>query len=155
MTAVDTSLEARLQRLEDERAIWQVFMDYRRALDTRDWEAWSQLFAEDGEWMGNIGRAKGPAAIKALLENVPAGEFFDPGKGADFHLIANPEIEVEGDRAFSTSTWCFVVRQAPEEPHLAMIGHYVDTLVRDGDRWKFLRREAYSDIPLTEFDTSP
>jgi ketosteroid isomerase-like protein len=154
MTALDTSLEARLQRLEDERAIWQLFMEYRRALDTRDWAAYSQLFADEGEWLGNLGRAKGPAAIKELLENVPPGEFFDPGKGADFHLIANPEIEVDGDRATSTSTWCFITRQEPEEPHLAMIGHYVDTLVRDGDRWKFMRREAYSDIPLTEFDTS-
>jgi uncharacterized protein (TIGR02246 family) len=148
-------LAARLQALEDQQAIWQLFMDYRRALDRRDWEAYSQLFTEDGEWMGNLGRAKGPAAIKELLENVPAGEFFDPQQGADFHLIANPEITVDGDRATSESTWCFVTRNdEKEQPLLAMIGHYVDVLVRDGDRWKFLRREAYSDIPLTEFDTS-
>jgi hypothetical protein len=161
MAATETSLEARLQRLEDREAIWQLFMDYRRALDKRDWDAWSQLFAEDGEWLGNLGRAKGPAALKDLLANVPAGEFFDPGVGADFHLVANPEIEVDGDTARAESTWCFVTRaDASAEPtaatpYLAMIGHYVDTLVRENGSWKFQRREAYSDIPLTEFDTSP
>ena len=138
----------RLRELEDREAIWQLFMDYRRALDRRDWEAYSQLFAEDGEWMGNLGRAKGPAAIKELLENVPVGEYFDPGVGADFHLVANPEVALDGDRATARSTWCFVERGDDGRPVLSLIGRYEDELVRDGDGWRFARRIAHCDLPF-------
>ena len=60
-------LRSRLARLEDIQAIWRLFMEYRNHLDRRDFAAYAQLFTEDGEWLGNLGRARGPAEIEQLL----------------------------------------------------------------------------------------
>ena len=61
--------EIRLQRLEDREAIRELLMDYGRFLDQRDFASFSQLFAEkDGEWNGGMGTAKGPQAIRRLME---------------------------------------------------------------------------------------
>jgi hypothetical protein len=41
----DTSVEARLQALEDKEAIRSLLIDYGRALDSRDFKAYGELFA--------------------------------------------------------------------------------------------------------------
>jgi uncharacterized protein (TIGR02246 family) len=140
------SIEERLRRLEDREAIWQLFQDYRRELDARDFAAYSRLFAEDGEWVGNLGSAKGPAEIEALL--VRTLEVYPDDRTRTYHLVANPVIHVDGDRATAESTWCFITRRAEDdEPVLAMLGRYEDVLTRVDGHWKFLRRVAYRDMP--------
>jgi 3-phenylpropionate/cinnamic acid dioxygenase small subunit len=144
------TIEERLQRLEDIHAIWQLFMDYKRHLDQRDFFAYSQLFAEDGEWLGNLGQARGPAEIEALLERTL--ETYPDDSTRTYHLVANPTIEVDGDRATAESTWCFVTRGEQDKPVLSLVGHYEDVLVRAGDGWKFQRRVAYLDVPYEAFE---
>jgi uncharacterized protein (TIGR02246 family) len=138
-------IEERLRRLEDREAIWQLFQDYRRELDARDFAAYSRLFAEDGEWIGNLGHAKGPAEIEALL--VRTLEVYPDDTTRTYHLIANPVIDVDGDRATAESTWCFITRADDDEPVLSMLGRYDDVLTRVDGRWKFLRRVASRDMP--------
>ena len=62
------SVEARLQRFADKEEIQNVLLEYGRALDARDFTAYSNLFASDGEWVGGFGSVKGPANIKAFME---------------------------------------------------------------------------------------
>src|SRR5262249_29539302 len=54
-----STVEARLQRLEDIEEIRLLLLDYGRFLDARDLAAYSRLFAKDGEWVGGFGSAKG------------------------------------------------------------------------------------------------
>ena len=65
MPADIEALETRLSALEDRERIWELMMEYRRHLDQRDFAAYSRLFTEDGEWVGNLGIARGPAEIEA------------------------------------------------------------------------------------------
>jgi uncharacterized protein (TIGR02246 family) len=148
----DESIEARLRRLEDREAIWRLFQDYRRELDQRDFAAYSRLFADDGEWIGDLGRAKGPAEIEALL--VRTLEVYADDTTRTYHLVTNPVIDVDGDRATAYSNWCFVTRADDDQPTLAMLGHYDDVLTRGDVGWKFLRRVAYRDMPYVAFDPS-
>ncbi|HEX4659287.1 MAG TPA: nuclear transport factor 2 family protein, partial [Streptosporangiaceae bacterium] len=70
--------------------------------------------------------------------------------GEDFHLVINPQVELDrddADRARAQSTWVYVVRGEDGGPLLSKLGHYDDELVREGGRWRFLRREAPMDIP--------
>ena len=67
------SLAARVQRLEDIEEIRTVLLDYGRFLDSRDFAAYSRLFAKDGEWVGGFGTVQGPAAIQAFMEKNIAG----------------------------------------------------------------------------------
>jgi hypothetical protein len=141
----DEALEARIKRLEDVEGVWQLFMDYRRHLDARDFAAYSQLFVDGGVWSGNLGEARGPAEIQALLERTL--EVYADDSTRTHHLVCNPAVQIEGDRATAQSTWVYVTRDEDDRPTLALLGHYEDELVRDGDRWKFLRRVAYCDMP--------
>jgi len=140
---VDEALQARLRRLEDLEAIRQLFVDYGHYLDFGDFESYSSLFADDGEvLLGPIGRATGPAEIKALMEKTMSG-----GSGHSYHVIANPFINLEGDRATSEVTWLVVARTPDGQPALTMIGRHIDTLVRERGTWKIQRREGVIDIP--------
>jgi hypothetical protein len=142
--ASDKGLDERLRRLEDSEGVWQLFMDYRRHLDARDFGAYSRLFVEDGEWAGNLGEARGPAEIEALLERTL--EIYPDDSTRTYHLVCNPTIQIEGDRATAYSTWCYITRDDAGRPVLSLMGHYDDVLTRDVDGWKFLRRVAYCDM---------
>ena len=138
-------LEARLRRLEDIEGVWQLLMDYRRLLDARDFAAYSQLFVEDGVWAGNLGEARGPAEIEALLTRTL--EIYPDDSTRTYHLMCNPTVQVDGDRATAYSTWVFITRDDEDQPVLALMGHYEDVLVRADGRWKFQRRVAHLDVP--------
>jgi uncharacterized protein (TIGR02246 family) len=138
------NLAARLARLEDLEAIRQLFVDYGYCLDHGDFQEYGQLFADDGEiLLGPIGRAKGPAAITALMEKTLGGR-----QGGSFHVIANPIIRLDGDRATTDVTWLVVTRTESGGASASMLGRHRDVVARQADgSWRFLRREGHVDLP--------
>lgn len=142
----NASLTARIQHLEDIEAIRTVLISYGRTLDAHDFAGYSRLFARDGEWIGGFGTVKGPTAIEAFMtKNIGA-----PGKpGGTYHLLTNFVIDVNGDMATAWSRWTFVTPGADGKPAMAQGGHYEDMLVREDGRWKFKRRQAFTDIPAS------
>jgi len=142
----DKSLAARVQRLEDIEEIRTVLLDYGRLLDSRDFAAYSRLFAKDGEWVGGFGAVQGPAAIQAFMEKNIAG----PNRGNTFHILSNFEIQVHGDTATAWSRWTFVTPGADKKPAMSQAGRYDDTFVRENGHWRFKRRTASNDIPVPE-----
>ncbi len=150
MTHSDDSFADRLRRLEDVEQIRQLNLAYRRHLDARDLDAYGRLFAADGEWLGGTGYGRTPAGITAMLEErLPARDGAGP---AAWHLVAEPEIELDGDRAVGLVTWAWVGRGRNGTPVLRLLGHYDDTYVREHGRWRYQRRIAHTDIPHRELD---
>jgi hypothetical protein len=145
MSPENETLEQRVQRLEDLVAIQRLFADYRRFLDGKDFESYSQLFAEDGQFGGTAGGAKGPEAIRELVSGM-RGTFLRENAGDDFHIVANEVVDLEGDHATAVVTWAYVVRGEDNSPQLYKLGHYNDHLVREGGRWKFSHREGTTDL---------
>jgi ketosteroid isomerase-like protein len=144
--------EERLRRLEDLEQIRQLFVEYKMVLDKQDFAAYGALFAADGEFIATpdqgLQQAKGPAAIQALVEAMP-GSLLGSEPGADFHVVVNPLIELDAadpDRAQAQVTWLYVVKGEDGAPALCKLGHYDDQLIREAGRWRFLRREAPTDI---------
>jgi uncharacterized protein (TIGR02246 family) len=138
-------VEARLQASEDREAIRALFANYGRTLDARDFAGFAQLFARDAEYVGG-GTAKGPDAIRALLESLLKANAA-PVSGRDFHLFSNETIEVKGDQATAVSKGAFVVTSKENKPEILMLATYRDQLVREDGHWKFKRREVRGDIP--------
>jgi len=137
-------LETRLQRAEDLLEIHQLFIDYGRHLDVGDFAAYAALFAADGELLlGPLGRARGPAAIEALMTRVQGGAV-----GATFHLITSPTVVLDGDTATAEVMWTVVARAEDGRPAVTMLGRHRDRLVRETGRWRFARREGHIDIPV-------
>jgi len=66
------ALRAELRELQASERIRELFSDYGRTLDERDFEAFGQLFASDAEFVGGgaSGSARGPEEIAALLERL-------------------------------------------------------------------------------------
>jgi uncharacterized protein (TIGR02246 family) len=145
MTDRVAALEARMQRLEDREAIHALFMRYRQCLDEKDFSGYADLFAEDGEFVAAVATAKGRAAIEELVDGM-RGSLLTAVAGDDLHIVVNPEIDVDGDRATARSTWIYVVRGDQGEPILSKVGHYEDELVREGGSWRFARRFAPMDM---------
>jgi ketosteroid isomerase-like protein len=151
-TATDDT-GTRLRRLEDLEQIRQLFLDYKDVLDQKDFGAYASLFAEDGEFVAIAGGARGRAAIEAMVAAMPGTDLLSAKVGDDFHLVLNPQIQLnpdDADRASAQSTWAYVVKGDDGEPDLAKLGHYDDELVREAGRWRFLRREAPMDIPAPD-----
>lgn len=139
-------LRNRIAGLEDREEIRRLIQEYRRTLDERDLYSFSLLFAENGSWIGGLGEATGPEAIRRMLEanldeNPPA-----PGPTL-FHLNTDPVITVEGERATAFTFWLHVRRMEGDTLSVPTLGYYNDLLTKEHGRWRFLRREARRCIP--------
>lgn len=143
-----TGLAARMQQVEDELAIQRLLVDYAAYLDDRDYARYAALFTPDGEWKNGGGSHKGQAAIRQMLEGVmgPAGA---PNR-ANYHVITNPRVDLDGDRATATSRYLFVMRGPEGQPTPSLAGVYHDELVRQGGAWKIRRRVADDIMPTPE-----
>ena len=139
--AAKEPVETRLQRFVDKEEIQGVLLEYGRALDARDFTAYSNLFAADGEWVGGFGAVKGPANIKAFMEK-NMGTNGNPTN--NYHLLSNFVITVTGDTATAWSRWAFVQPQ-DRGAVIAQAGRYDDTFVKENGVWKFKKRTASND----------
>ena len=146
----ESSTDVRLQRLEDESAIRHLMIEYGHDLDTRDYAAYSRLFARDGVWAGGIGTARGPSGVLALLErtvrngNTP----FDPNAVRSYHLDTNIMIDfMDRDHAKVFSRWTVMSRSPDNKLVPSLAGRYDDIVVREDGKWKFQSRVAPHEIP--------
>jgi hypothetical protein len=90
--------------------------------------------------LGPMGRAKGRDEIEAMMARIGRSD-------ASFHLITSPIVTLDGDRAASRVMWTVINRAEDGNPLVRMIGHHEDDLVREGGRWRFLRRRGFVEIP--------
>ena len=146
MTSELEELRERVTALEDREEIRRLIQEYRRTLDERDLLAFSLLFAENGTWTGRLGEATGPEAIRTMLERTLDDNPPPPGPTL-FHLNTDPAIELSGASASAFTFWMHVKRGTTDAPELPTLGYYNDTLVKEGGRWRFLRREVFRNIP--------
>ena len=144
------ALTQRLQVLEDKEAIRHLLETYIDFNESRDYRAYSQLFASNGQLNLRRGSAVGPDAIYELLEKnfggpLPAGSFLRNAS----HVLSNIVIDVDGDTATARSRWA-LLSPAPADgtPRVAQSGFYRDRLVRENGEWKFLERSIVTGIPV-------
>lgn len=137
------TIEERLRRLEDLQAIHQLFVDYGEHLDTGNFDAYAELFADDGEvLLGPLGRAKGRAEIRDLMTRTLGADV-----GSTFHVVSSPRVELDGDTATSTVMWTVAALGDDGLARITMVGHHIDDLVRTGKGWRFQRRRGVVNLP--------
>ena len=141
---MDEQLEARVRRLEDLAAINQIFIDYIDALDWGKGAQYGAQFAEDGEILLGPLRAKGPAEIEKLLDQILNGR---EKVGEAFHIVSSPMIELDGDTAKASVMWTVIAKDANGQPTVTLLGRHVDDLVREKGEWKIKKRRGKLDIP--------
>jgi uncharacterized protein (TIGR02246 family) len=144
------SVEQRLQRVEDELSIRRVLVDYSATQDAKDYAAYADLFAREGEWVNGRTVHKGRAAILKMLVdlygNPPAGYV----NAESYHISSNAQVDVQGDRATARSRHLLVMRGPNGEPTPMLAGRYEDEFIREDGKWKILRRVDYPVMPTSE-----
>ena len=117
----------------EDRAIRELVARYATTIASGDVEAWSQTWAEDGEWEVLGQTSRGREAVTSRLEELVGGLEF-------VVQIANGGIlEIHGDRA--TGYWQITEhgRFVSGSP-LFTLGVYRDHYVRVEGDWRFARR---------------
>jgi ketosteroid isomerase-like protein len=133
------TVEERLKALEDKREVLRTLHVYGHSLDYGDEAGFMDCWTEDASlgWSMFPEPLCGHARIRAgFHRHTHAPGFWHK------HLLAEPQITVEGDVARVTSMF---FRLDPYEstgaPEIYAFGRYEDTLVRCADgRWRFTER---------------
>jgi hypothetical protein len=68
----------------------------------------------------------------------------------DYHLVSNPQVDVQGDRATARSRDLLVMRGENGQPQPMLAGLYEDEFVREDGEWKILRRVDHPVMPTAE-----
>jgi ketosteroid isomerase-like protein len=135
-----TDIERRLQYLEDEQAILDTLYGYGHGLDYGHEDAWIDCWTEDAilDWPGRA-LMRGHAELRAgFRKHTHAPQAFHK------HVVVEPRIVIEGDRATVTSMYARLDRYEGG-PKIRAFGRYRDTLVRCKDgRWRL--KERYPEI---------
>lgn len=121
----------RLQWLVDRAEISDLLVEFARALDERDPDAYAALYVEDGvlEFPGLRieGRERLRAAVGPTLERY----------SAVWHMSSNHAIEIHGDVARARSYMLAVHRHGDDPSHHADgAGWYDNVLRRTSDGWR-------------------
>ncbi len=141
----NATVEQRLQKLEDTEAIRTLLIAYGRALDKRDFKEYGELFAKNGTWKGGMGSATTPVGIQKMVEDGfsrMSPELYENSH----HVMTSLDVQVNGDSAKSWSRWMWVVHGSDGRPRTERSGYYEDTLVREDGAWKFMHRQAFTEI---------
>jgi hypothetical protein len=128
-----------LQEISDRLEIQKLLVDYATAIDQKQIDRLSDIFLPDAfVSYAPYGGREGPFnEIKDWLAEALAGY------PASQHLVANPDITIEGDTA-KGRVMCFnplVTADAEGKRGLTFLGlWYVDTYVRTAQGWRIASR---------------
>jgi 3-phenylpropionate/cinnamic acid dioxygenase small subunit len=117
----------------DRLAVSDVLIRYATAQDSRDWELLGSCFTDDArldyDTSGVFGRDDFVAHSRAGLARMKATQ----------HCVTNHVVEVDGDRARSTS---YVIAQHVRQDDVTFTlgGTYHDEFVRSGTGWRIASR---------------
>jgi hypothetical protein len=121
-----------IDALADRIAICELKARYCRLLDTKQWDAWSDLFAED--FVLDTSEAGGPPPIAgrmAALASVRA--FIETARTV--HQVHSPEISIDGDLAHGI--WAIQDRVVLDSgSSLTGYGHYMESYTKRDGTWR-------------------
>lgn len=140
--AADTlKVEDQLRYLIDRAAISDTLFAFARAIDTRAWHAYANLFVDDGVLELPFQQPDGTFAGHVGQEGMAA--YVQSGLGGftqTHHLSANHQITLDGDVATTTS-YCQCVHRHDEDPgNVWEVGGWYHCELRRTDAgWRFQR----------------
>jgi uncharacterized protein (TIGR02246 family) len=142
------AIERRLQALEDERAIYALQHEYLRLLQSRDWDAYVQMFTEDAQMDIIEGVLTGRQAIHDRMANASARLAANaPADRTSVTFLTDIQITVDGDRATMHSRFNSMSQQGEEPMTVSGSGRYDFQLQRVNGKWLISRIYVDWDLP--------
>jgi hypothetical protein len=124
---------------DDKFAILEVLNRYILSIDTHDDAQFADNFHDDGVYESPFGTANGREQILGTIHQWHAGGI-TAGKR---HMIGAWRIDVDGDRATSTSSYWVV--DAQSSTAIVATGGYEDVLTKRSGVWRLQRRRQTID----------
>jgi hypothetical protein len=145
------ALRARTRELEDREAIRELTARYMQAMHDARWEDAVECFAEDAEYdHGLLGELRGKADLRTFyMEFMPA---IEGAGGWAFDLLADPLIEVDGDRA--QGRWfllTLLIDPDSQKPAWSMATLEYEYAREEGG-WRFKRNRCIHEHILAPYD---
>lgn len=135
--------EKDIVRAKDRVEIEQLMWDYIRALDSGNVEAYTALFAPDGQFGRGASAIKGREALKKMMTD--ARQKIDADKKSDkktprmFHVVTNPHIEfIDPNHARYYAYWMGALAAGGT----TSAGREVNELVRINGKWLISLRDV-------------
>jgi hypothetical protein len=133
-----------LERLIAEAGVVRTLHRYGHAIDAGDEATWVELFVADGEF-----RVRGHGGGYTITGHAELAAFARRHsrrpEAFHQHVVTQPVIEVDGDRATCVSRF-FVIVMDGERPVVRTFGTYRDELLRGADgEWRFVVRQPEID----------
>ena len=126
-----------LRWLRDRTLVEDLYSRYAYGVDSVDMDLVRSVFHPDCVIVGTMEEG----SLDDYLEGLEAGLLM---YHATMHFKGNQYVAIDGDRAF-VETWVIGYHmEAPGSPidHLILALRYKDDVVRAGDDWRIVRREA-------------
>ena len=120
--------------IEDWLALCELKARYCRLMDTKQWDAWRELFAEDYEL--DVSEGTGLPVIKGR-ETALDRVLSSIRDAITVHQVHTPEIRIDGDAA--SGLWAMQDRVIfPNGTSLTGYGHYHDRFRRLDGQWRIV-----------------
>ncbi|MCV7203520.1 polyketide cyclase [Mycolicibacterium peregrinum] len=130
----------------DKLEVTELLYRYAELIDAGDFDGVGELLGRAMFGGPASGSVSGAQTIAKLFAQTTR-RFPDHGnRTRTRHLVLNPIVELDGDRAESRSTFC-VVQHVPDAPSPVplqpiVVGRYFDTFARDDEGWYFTERKV-------------
>lgn len=132
-------LEARVERLERELALYRLIATYGPAVDSGSAPAAAALWAADGVYDFGDGVLEGARAVEAMIDGRAHQSLIHEGVA---HMLGLPLVDIDGDHAVVT---CYsqVCRRIEDGFRVWRVSANRWELDWDGTRWRTAERRAY------------
>jgi ketosteroid isomerase-like protein len=149
--ALAGSLSARIARLEAGNEIRLLAARYAAAIDERDFERLTSVFAADAVLRGSRVEARGHEEIRAAIVATVSN-----WTGPTVHFIGNHDIDLHDEERAEGTVYCRAEHERGEEWLIEML-RYRDAYERRAGRWLITERIAqpWYAVDLLERPTGP
>ncbi|PXA82861.1 nuclear transport factor 2 family protein [Nostoc sp. 3335mG] len=138
------SVEARLQAIEDQLAIYQIVSAYGYAIDGCNAEVVGSLYAEDGVYaVGDMPAFKGRDRIAAITRD--DGHLSLVGAGCA-HVSTLPHVVIDGDRAVATCHTMLMQHRDGDFFVGRLSASRIELSRRAGGGWRIDHRQNYLQV---------
>jgi uncharacterized protein (TIGR02246 family) len=144
---MDSDIETRLRRVEDELAIRALVARYYTALDNGDTDAFATFWTEDGVFRTETGQGEIVVSGRVDIAALCSGSRF-----GSMHFATDSIISLDGDTARHSCRVVLGLRRSERTPGSSRwdgSATYQDTLRRTEDGWRFTSRHFRPDAFLS------
>ncbi len=145
------TLCGQVRELQDREAVRQLTAEYMQAMHDARWEDAADCFADDAQYdHGLLGELRGKADIRHFYTTFMPQ--YEAAGGWAFDILADPVIEVNGDRA--EGRWfllTLLVDPDTQEPAWS-IATLEYEYIRRTEGWKFYRNRCIHEHMLSPYD---